>query len=71
MKIYVPRGSQRNDLLFLKGPNPPKQGPNFNQNKGHLGSRYIYIYILYIYVISLVGNPKLNLHLLVLTVWGI
>ena len=25
--------------------NPPKQGPNSNQNKGHLGSRYIIIYI--------------------------
>ena len=33
--------------LFLKV-NPPKQGPNSNQNKGpHLGSRYIYI-IIYI-----------------------
>ena len=31
--------------LFLKAPNPPKQGPNFNQNKGpHLDSSYIYIY---------------------------
>ena len=30
--------------LFLKV-NPPKQGPNSNQNKGHLGSRYIIIYI--------------------------
>ena len=32
--------------LFLKV-SPPKQGPNSNQNKGpHLGSRYIYIFIL-------------------------
>ncbi len=28
---------------------PPKEGPNSNQNKGHLGSRYIYIYYIYIY----------------------
>ena len=28
--------------LFLKV-NLPKQGLNSNQNKGHLGSRYIYI----------------------------
>ena len=26
--------------LFLKGKNPPKQGPYFKQNKSHLGSRY-------------------------------
>ena len=25
--------------------NPSKQGLNSNQNKGHLGSRYIYIYV--------------------------
>ena len=25
------------------GLNPPKQGPNFNQNKGHLGSRYTFL----------------------------
>ena len=30
--------------LFSRS-NPPKQGPNSNQNKGHLGSRYIYIYV--------------------------
>ena len=29
--------------LFL-GFNPPKEGPYINQNKGHLGSRHIYIY---------------------------
>ena len=28
--------------LFL-GLNPPKQGLNFNQNKGHLGSRYTFL----------------------------
>ena len=33
-----------NDLYFLKV-NPPKQGQHSNQNKGHLGYRYIYIYI--------------------------
>ena len=49
--------------LFLKGPNPQKQGPNFNQNKvPHLGSRYIYIYLslsIYIYVYI---HPKSSSH---------
>ena len=31
--------------LFLKVDPPKKQGQNSNQNKGHLGSRYLYIYI--------------------------
>ena len=49
---------------FLKV-NPPKQGPNFNQNKGpHLGSRYIYIYkyinIYIIYIQHLKNIQPLN-----------
>ena len=45
--IYIPRTQLT--TLFLKGPNPSKQGRNSNQNKDHLGSRYIYIY-LYIHM---------------------
>ena len=46
------------------GLNPPKEGPISNQNKGHWGSRYIYIYIYkciykYIYI-------QLNLYIYIL-----
>ena len=39
--------------------NPPKQGLNSNQNKGHLGSWYIYIYTWHIYTSS--HQVQLNL----------
>ena len=31
---------------IFEGTQPPKKGLNSNQNKGHLGSRYIYIYMI-------------------------
>ena len=32
---------QPGDVLYFEEKNPPKEGPNFKQNKGHLGSRII------------------------------
>ena len=43
--------------LFLKV-NPPKQGPNFNQNKGHLGSRYIHICHLHHFTTTKTSEEK-------------
>ncbi len=40
--LHQQHGWNPNDLYFWRS-TPPKQGLNSNQNKGHLGSRYIYM----------------------------
>ncbi len=48
LKLWIP-GTCLTSIALA----PPKQGRTSNQNKGHLGSRYIYIYTYGLWYISL------------------
>ena len=50
--------------------NPPKEGRNSNQNKGHLGSRYIYIFVYFMFVSDLFFNNIIYRCVVHIVFWG-